>query len=133
MLELQDASLTCVPSKAWYLIFNSCIPFLKRALCTVFSSGASKPGSAPLQKVSERPTPCSCLRFISTKEGRLGAQSVKHLTSAQGMISQFMGSSPASGSVLTAWSLEPALDSVSPSLSAPPPRTLSLLLSKINK
>ena len=49
------------------------------------------------------------------------AQSVKHLTSAQVMISQFVSLSPTSGSVLTAQSLEPALDSVSPSLSAPPP------------
>ena len=52
------------------------------------------------------------------------AQSVKHPTSAQVMISQFVGSSPASGSALTAGSLEPASDSVSPSLSAPPPLTL---------
>ena len=36
------------------------------------------------------------------------AQLVKHLTSAHVMISQFMGSGPASGSVLTAQSLEPA-------------------------
>ena len=45
------------------------------------------------------------------------------------------GSSPMSGSVLTAQSLQPALDSVSPSLSAPPPLTLclSVPLSKINK
>ena len=42
------------------------------------------------------------------------AQLVKLPTSAQVMISQFVGSSPASGSVLTAWSLEPASDSVSP-------------------
>ena len=48
------------------------------------------------------------------------AQSVKRPTSARVMISRFMGSSPASGSVLTARSLEPASDSVSPSLSAPP-------------
>ena len=48
------------------------------------------------------------------------AQSVKHLTLAQVMISQFVGSSPASGSVLTAQSLEPSLDSVSPSLSSLP-------------
>ena len=34
------------------------------------------------------------------------------------MISQFMSSSPVSGSVLIAQSLEPASDSVSPSLSA---------------
>ena len=41
------------------------------------------------------------------------AQSVKCATSAQVMVSQFVSSSPMSGSVLTAWSLEPALDSVS--------------------
>ena len=48
------------------------------------------------------------------------AQSVKHPTSAQVMISQSVSSSPALGSVLTAQSLEPASDSVSPSLSPPP-------------
>ena len=62
--------------------------------------------------------------------GHLG-DSVKRPTSAQVMISRFVSSSPASGSVLTAQSLEPASDSVSPSLSAPPP--LSLSLSKMNK
>ena len=59
------------------------------------------------------------------------AQSVKLVklpTSAQVTISWFVGSSPASGSVLTAQGLEPASDSVSPSLSAPPllARALSL-------
>ena len=53
-------------------------------------------------------------------QGAWVAQSVKHLTLAQVMIWQFVGSSPASGSVLTAQSLEPASDSVTPSLSAPP-------------
>ena len=48
------------------------------------------------------------------------AESVKRPTSAQVMISRFVSLSPASGSVLTVQSLEPALDSVSPSLSAPP-------------
>ena len=48
-------------------------------------------------------------------------QSVARLTLARAMILPFMGSSPASGSVLTAQSLEPASDSVSPSLSVPPP------------
>ena len=57
------------------------------------------------------------------------AQSVKCPISAQVMISQFVGSSPASGSVLTARSLEPASDSVSPSLSAPLPLAVSLSLS----
>ena len=58
---------------------------------------------------------------------------VKHPTSAQVTISRFVGSSPASGSVLTAQNLEPASGSVSPSLSAPPPLMLCLSLSKINK
>ena len=48
------------------------------------------------------------------------AQSLERPTSAQVMISRFVGSSPASDSVLTAQSLEPASDSVSPSLFAPP-------------
>ena len=70
-------------------------------------------------------------------------QSVKRLTSTRVTVSQFMSSSPASGSVLTAQSLEPASDSGSPSLSlsAPSPLTLclslslslSLSLTKINK
>ena len=54
------------------------------------------------------------------------AQSIKYLTSTQVMISRFVSSSPASGSVLTAQSLKPASDSVSPSLSAPLPHMLSL-------
>ena len=61
------------------------------------------------------------------------AQLVKRPTSAQVMISQSVGSSPVSGSVLTAWSLEPASDSVSPSLSAPLFLTLCLCLSLKNK
>ena len=48
------------------------------------------------------------------------AQSFKGLTSGQVMISRSVSSSPASGSVLTAQSLEPVSDSVSPSLSGPP-------------
>ena len=56
------------------------------------------------------------------------AQSVKHPTLTQVMISEFVSSSPASGSVLTAWSLVPASDSVFPSLSAPTPQ-LALSLS----
>ena len=45
------------------------------------------------------------------------AQSVGRPTLAQVMISQSMGSSPTWGSLLTAQSLEPALDSVSESFS----------------
>ena len=62
------------------------------------------------------------------------AQSVRPPTSGQVMISRSVSSSPASGSVLTAQSLEPVSDSVSPSLSAPTPtRAPSLSLLKINK
>ena len=56
------------------------------------------------------------------------AQSVKQPTSAQVMISRLLSLSPASGSVLAAQSLGPALDSVSPSLPDPPPRMLCLYL-----
>ena len=62
--------------------------------------------------------------------GAWGAQSVKRPTSAQVMISWSVSSSPASGSVLTVHSLEPASDSMSPSLSAPP---LLMLSQKMNK
>ena len=64
---------------------------------------------------------------------------VKHLISAQVMISQLMSSGPTSGSVLTVQSLEPASDSVSPSLSLCPfpacvlSLCLSVSVSKINK
>ena len=50
---------------------------------------------------------------------------------AQVMISWSVSSSSVLGSVLTAQSLEPALDSVSPFLSGPP--LLILSLSKLNK
>ena len=66
------------------------------------------------------------------------AQSVKRPTSTEVMMSWLVGSSPAPGCVLTAPSLEPASDAVSPSLSTPPLLTLclslslSLSLSKIN-
>ena len=52
------------------------------------------------------------------------AQSVKHLTSAQVMISWSLSS----GSLQTAQTLEPALDPVSPSLSASSPLKLCLSL-----
>ena len=54
------------------------------------------------------------------------AQSGERPSSAQVMISQLMGSSPASGFVLTAQTLEPPSDSVSPCLLAPPLLALSL-------
>ena len=61
------------------------------------------------------------------------AEPVKRPSLAEFMISRFVGSSPASGSVLTAQSLEPASDSVSPSFSAPPLLTPCFSPSKMNK
>ena len=70
-----------------------------------------------------------CMRILK-QWGAWVAQSVKRPTSAQVTISRSVSSSPASGSVLTAQSLEPVSDSVSPSLSAPPPFMLCLSLSQ---
>ena len=51
--------------------------------------------------------------LIKNPRGTSVDQLVEDLTSAQVMILHFVGTSPASGSVLTAQSLELALDSVS--------------------
>ena len=73
---------------------------------------------------------CSLTLKVMKDWGAWVAQSVKPLTFAQVMISWFVGLSPESGSVLTAQSLQPASDSVSPSLSATLPVMLCLCLSK---
>ena len=61
------------------------------------------------------------------------AQSVERPTSAQVMILRFVSSGPALGSVLTAQSLGPASDSVSPSLFRSLPHLCSLSLSEVHK
>ena len=77
----------------------------------------------------------SCfLNEMFPSRGTWVSQLVKRPTSAQIMISWFVGSSPTSGSscsVLTAWSLDPASDSVSPFLFAPLLLMLCLCLSDI--
>ena len=65
---------------------------------------------------------------VAQERGAWAAQPVKHPTSAQVMILRFVSSNSAAGSVLTAQSLEPASDLVSPSLSAPLLVSLSLSL-----
>ena len=60
------------------------------------------------------------------------SQLVNRLTSAQVTISRFMSLRPTSCSGLTVQSLEPASDSVSHSLSAPPQLALCFSLSEIN-
>ena len=70
----------------------------------------------------------------SLPRGSWVAQSVEHPTSAQVMISRLVSSSPASGSVRTAQSLDPASDSVSPSLSlSAPPSLCSVCVSLSQK
>ena len=59
-----------------------------------------------------------------------GADTLEGRTSARVVMLLLVSSSPASGSVLTSRSLEPASDSVSPSVSAPPLLTLCLSLSQ---
>ena len=75
---------------------------------------------------------CNYKKLINNcyNRGAWVAQSVERPTLAQVVISQLVSSSPASGSVLTARSLEPASDSVSPSLSAPNPLAFCLCLSQ---
>ena len=65
---------------------------------------------------------------IGSSRGTWVAQSVGQPTTAQVTISQSVGSSPASGSVLTAQSLEPGSNSVSLSLSLPLPCLLSVII-----
>ena len=76
-------------------------------------------------------------KILRHHRGAWVAQSVKHLTSTQVMISQLVSLSSTSGSVLTAQSLQSAWDSVSPSVSALPllvrARALSHSLSRTFK
>ena len=100
--------------------------FLKRLIAPVFLPTAV-PAAGTTALHSERGLIwCSkvAIEMFKIKKGwgTWVAQSVERSTSAQVMISQFMGSSPMSSSVLTAQSLESASGkSVSLSLSAPPP------------
>ena len=81
------------------------------------------------KSVREREIPYDFIHMWNLRnkmdKGHRGAQLVECSASAQVMISQFVSSSPKSSSVLTAQSLEPASDSVSPPLSAPPLLMLS--------
>ena len=88
-------------------------------------SDAVRPLGLPVDSPSEEAV---AAWKICAPRGTWGAQSVEleRPTSAQVMISRFVGSSPASGSVLMARSPEPASDSVSPSLCPSPAHALSL-------
>ena len=105
---------------------------------SVLTDQSLEPASVSLSPSLSAPPLLALSKKINIKRkekwGTWVAQSVKHSTLAQVMISRSVSSSPASGSVLTAQSLEPASDSVSP-LSAPPPLMLclSLCLSLKNK
>ena len=90
-----------------------------------------EPASVSVSPSLSAPPPFMlCLSKTNKSWGAWVAQSVKRPTSAQVTISRSVGLSPASGSVLTAQSLEPASNSVSPSVSDPPPFMLCLSLSQ---
>ena len=115
---------------------------LSPASGSVLTARSLEPASDSVSPSLSAPSPLMlCLSLSLSKNikkknnclagGAWVAQSVKPPTLAQVMISQFVSMSPVSGSVLTAQSLEPALDSVSPSrvlylpLSPPIPSSLS--------
>ena len=89
-------------------------------------------GLAEEQGRKETPTPFPVLPTRNQhRGGAWRARWGERLTSAQVMVSRFVSSSPTSGSVPTARSLEPVSESVAPSLSAPP--LLALCLPKTNE
>ena len=92
------------------------------------------PGGRPLGSRSPGTHTVVAYFFIKKNFGVGGgvwvAQSVKHPTLAQVTVSRSVCSSPESVSGLTARSLEPVSDSVSPSLSDPPPFMLCFSLSQ---
>ena len=128
MIFLKWASFPLLAILPKHCIYLAITPFnnLQRGLTYSLLLG-KKSFSQPLQS----PWRGQKIKMIQTYWGAWVAQSAKCPTSTQVMISRFMSSSPVSGSgsVLTAQSLEPASDSVSPSLSAPPLLTLCLSLS----
>ena len=103
-------------------------------LGSVLTAQSLEPALDSMSPSLSAPLPLVLCFSLSLKNkqpwGTWVAQLVKHLTLAQVMVSQFVSSSPVSGSVLTGQSLEPTLDSVSPSVSAPPLLTLCLSLSQ---
>ena len=104
-----------------------CADSTKKACLGFFLSPLSLSAPSPLSlKIN------NLFKKINNR-GAWVAQLVKRLTSAHVMILRFVSLSPVSGSVLTARSLEPASDSVSPSLSAPHLLMLCLSLSLNNK
>ena len=84
-----------------------------------------------LIRVGPNPSSMTAVLLKGRNRGTWVAQSVvERPISAQVVISRFVTSSPASGSVLTAQGLEPAWDPGSPSLSGPPRLMLCLSLSQ---
>ena len=93
-------------------------------------TGLSYCGHTALSKLFGHPSLTFSVKYKTISRGAWGVQSVQRPTSAQ--VSRSVSSGPASGSVPTARSLEPALDSVSPSLYPTPVRALSLSQKEIN-
>ena len=90
---------------------------------------AQQPPSS--QKLLHQVTRTAHLKSLNWR-GAWVARPVERLTLAR-VMTLFVGSSPASGSVLPPRSLEPASDSVSPSLPLPRSGSVSPCLSKTNQ
>ena len=113
----------------------------------IFKSTGGSGGLPPQQGASSTCFLCSPGENLGVKEnhpltysqlpkclrGAWVAQSVRRPTSPQVMVSRCLSSRPASGSVLTAGSREPASDPVSLSLCSSPAHPLSSRFSKTNK
>ena len=131
MLALFQNQIWKQPERGWterYGWFAArtvfCLPLeLGRDPCTPEQDAATDQGSAWLV------VRCFLPRLRTTGGGAPGWSVGWASDKAQVMILWFVGSSPASGSVLTAQSSEPASDSGSPSLAAPLPVIPSLSLS----
>ena len=107
--------------------------FIAHALHFKISVNFFKTNKQKIKLFSDASASChtACVLRKCYQSGARVAPLDKHPTSAQIMIARFVGSSPTWGSVLIAQSLDPASDSVYPSisLSAPLPLILSLSLS----
>ena len=126
--EKINANMAALSTGLDWLLASEVVQSYSHVSVNIFAYLLVAPNSVLTFKGEKAPL---ALKFKSLKNcwGTWVAQSMECPTSAQVMISRPVSSSPASGSVLTAQSLEPASDSVSPSLSAPP--LLMLCLSSV--
>ena len=119
-----------VVNNVWSLAVVGCAVLTRFPQVCLQNETGHEAGVGQLEQIHKAHKVGGLSNFKKVYWGAWVAQSGARLTTAQVMISQFVGSSPTSGSVLTAQSLEPASNSVSPSLSLCPSPTCALSLSQ---